>query len=728
MAFSQKNRFFNLKVSKFDDDVDILLIEEMSGRESLSGLFEFHLRLQSIEAGINPLDIIGKRAVLWIEADPASGTRGRHWNGYVSRFLCTGRMPSPDKSGEELFTYECDIVPWFWMLTQHEDNRIFENLTVPEIVEQVVGKLGYKEHFEMDLRRQPPQRRYCVQYRETTFDFISRLLEEEGIYYYFVHDEGDETTHRMVLTDHNDGNPSLDPASVPFHHENASDDSGSIRTLVRDEQMRTRKTTFADWDYFAKNRRYNEVPTTLSKLGEDHAQLERYRHASGYEGQGQDLTAAPSEVAMAIEEASHVRLKGESKVRALAPGYAFTLYDYPVHESFNREYLVVSVEHHGRNNLSGQSESDYGNAFALIPRDLPYHPPQAATRTRMHGPQTAIVVDDVDPEQMCRIRVQFHWARANGGGNSEISCWLRVAQPWSGNGYGVMFLPRINDEVLVDFLEGDPDRPIVVGAVYNGKDEPPLTVSGANTASTIKTNNRAGDNYHELRFDDGENTEEIFLHSSRDLQIEVERDAITHIKGESHTVVERPSFQVFNDAADCTYKKNTTTKVEGELHLDSVGAIHLTSTAGIHQHGTGGIRLTGTKGIDLKGTGPINIESTANITLKVGGSTISITPATISITGGMVLINSGGGGGSATAADKADSAKTAKLAASGKAGKAADPVQQQQAKGLVAAAKTAAPFCAICEAARLVLQAGNALAGATADAVTDLAAGRLPGT
>ena len=262
--FSTSDRMFFLTLQEFGEDE--LLIQEMTGTESVSKLFEFRLRLISSSDDIDVRKIIGKTAILRIETYDSDHMGGeRHWNGYVSRFARSGRTPSAD--GEDLYTYECDIVPWFWFMTQHEDCRIFQNKTVREIIETIFNEFNYSD-FKMELNEHHPTLEYCTQYHETTFDFISRLIEREGIHYYFRHNEDGDTRHILVFTDNNDSNPALEPDEIPFHHEGHSEDFDAIQTLTMDQQMRTRKVTLGDWD-FEKKRLVRENTPTVLEIGQD---------------------------------------------------------------------------------------------------------------------------------------------------------------------------------------------------------------------------------------------------------------------------------------------------------------------------------------------------------------------------------------------------------------------------------------------------------------------------
>ncbi|MEO7200482.1 MAG: type VI secretion system tip protein TssI/VgrG, partial [Dokdonella sp.] len=353
---STSNRMFFLTLKEYGEDD--LLIQDMSGTEAMSKLFEFRLKLISARDDIDVRKIIGKTAILRIETWDSGHMGGeRHWNGYVSRFVRSGRTPSTD--GQDLYTYECDIVPWFWFMTQHEDCRIFQNKSVRDIIETIFGEFNYSD-FKMELTEQHPTLEYCTQYHETTYDFISRLIEREGIHYYFRHNEDKNTKHILVFTDNNDSNPDLDPNELPYHHEGHLDEMDAIRSLALEQQMRTRKVTLGDWDFEKKRLVREDTPTVLD-IGREH-ELERYRYPGGFveSTDGQHL----SRMIMEAEEASHMRLYGESQIRELAPGHVFTLYDHPFH-AFNIELMVLSVIHHGHNNLTGKGASDYSNEFTV---------------------------------------------------------------------------------------------------------------------------------------------------------------------------------------------------------------------------------------------------------------------------------------------------------------------------------------------------------------------------
>ena len=716
LSLSTSNRMYFLTLQDYGEDD--LLIEEMSGHEAVSELFEFRLRLLSEHDDIDPRKIIGKWAILRIESWDSSHMAGeRHWNGYVSRFSQTGRAPSADGEGD-LYTYECDIVPWFWMLTQHEDCRIFQNLSVPDIIETIFGEFAFSD-FKLELTETHPQLEYCTQYNETTFEFISRLIEREGIHYYFRHnDEGGESKHILVLTDNKDSNPALDPDELPFHHDGHAEDFDAIRTLSRSEQMRTRKVTLHDWDYKKRGSVGENTPTVLD-IGSDH-ELERYRYPGGFvaqSGAGDAETGKHlSKVIMEAEESSHLRFRGDSQIRTLAPGHTFSLYDHPF-DAFNVEYMILSVWHHGRNNLTTDSGDGggYGNEFTLQPHESVYRAPLTTRKGRVHGPQTAIVCgpagEEIYTDDLGRIKVRFHWDRKVPGRSTDkpddkASCWIRVAQMWAGNGYGTMFIPRIGMEVVVDFLEGDPDRPIAVGCVYNGINKPPYALPADATKSTIKTlSSKGGGGSNELRFEDKKGSEELFLQAQKALNVNVKADKHENVGGNS----------------DLKIAGKYTVAVEGEYH-QKMASDWVNSSTGDMVHATKAqmqikaaqdINVVSTSGKIVIGA-PQNVEAKAGIAINLdankisllaGSSSITMTPGMIQIQSPMVMINSGGAGTPVTMPSPKGVINNAEGVEATKDGKVTDPVQQLQAQALRNAAQAGLPFCAECEAARAALEA-----------------------
>jgi type VI secretion system secreted protein VgrG len=728
---STSNRMFFLTPKEYGEDD--LLIEEMSGQEGVSKLFEFRLKLLSERSDIDAKKIIGKSAILRIETYDSHHSDGkRYWNGYVSRFSTTGSLAATGPKDDVVYCYECDIVPWFWFMTQNEDCRIFQNLSVPDIIDTIFAEFSFDD-YKLELKENYPQLEYCTQYNETTFDFLSRLIEREGIYYYFRHDEGEEARHILVFTDNKNTNPTLDPALVPFHHSGKAAGSDAIVKLVVDQQIRTSKATLSDWDYQTKRVLTENTPTMLA-IGGD-IQTESYRYYGGFDAQRS--TPAGSHLARVImesEEASHKIHTGESQTRSLTPGHVFELVDH-YRDEFNIEYMVLSVQHRGNNNLLGNFDgAKYRNTFTMHPKDDVYRAPLATPRGLMRGPQTATVVgapgNEVYTDATGRIKVRFHWdrkvpSRNTNTADDKASCWVRVAQLWAGNGYGTMFTPRVGMEVVVDFLEGNPDRPLVSGCVYNGPNAPPLAFPEGATRSTIKTlSSKGGGGFNELRFEDKKGDEEIFVHAQKNLQLRTGNNRTENIGVDANLTIGKNRLESIGENADLEVGKNQTHSIGinhavtvGKESYLTVGANHhvdagmnMALTAGVGMDVTAGANaaLSAGANVDIKAGANMVLEAGAVLSLKAGGSSILLTSAGLMINGTMVMINSGGSGMpamKARKAEKADKPKKAVEAVKSTAGKVTDPVQQIQAKALRNAAREGQPFCAECEAARRALEA-----------------------
>jgi len=703
-SLSTSNRMYFLALHEYGEDD--LLIEEMTGHEAMSQLFEFRLRLLSTRDDIDPRRIIANPAILRTEIWDTRHMGGeRHWNGVVSRFQRTGRTQSAD--GEDLYSYECDIVPWFWFMTQHEDCRIFQNKTVRDIVETIFDEFAYDD-FRFELTEDHPTLEYCTQYHETSFDFISRLLEREGIHYYFRHnEEGGETRHILVFTDNNGSNPALEPDTIPFHHAGTAEDFDAIRTLSLDQQMRTRRVTLRDWDYAKKKLVQEDTPTVLH-IGEDR-ELERYRYPGGFVEP--DVGKYRSRVIMEAEEASHMRFRGDSQVRTLAPGHTFTLEDHPFDE-FNIEYMVLSVWHHGRNNLTNDSgPSEYGNEFTLQPHAVTWRAPLSTPKAHVRGLQTALVVgppgEEIHVDALGRIKIQVHWDRL-GQYDDKSSCYVRVMQSWAGNGYGTLFIPRIGMEVVVGFLEGDPDQPIVTGCVYNGVNKPPYTNDGHATRSGIKTlSSKGGGGTNELRFEDKKGSEEVFLQAEKALQINVKADKHESVGGNSDQVIEGHYATKVTGYVKIRSADDFKNEAMGQLWNVSIGDNVVSSKSKAFFSGRGGTWVDSSGGdVTISSTtGSVIVEAAASLSLNCMGNGIVIDPSGVSIVGTLVRINSGGSPMNASSPETSLTLANPNAAHGTEDGQVTDPIQQLQAQALINAAQQGQPFCAECEAARAAYEA-----------------------
>jgi type VI secretion system secreted protein VgrG len=505
MSFKQDGRLFSLNTPL---GTDVLLLKDITGAEGISRLFSFQLNLLSENHSISFKDIIGKNVTISVAL--ADG-KTRYLNGIVSEFS-QSRAGEQAKADLLLSYYTATVVPWLWLLTRTTDSRIFQNMTVPDIVEKIFTEKSMMD-FKLKLKGTYVKREYCVQYRETDFNFISRLLEDEGIYYFFEHKDG---KHTLILADDpGEHKPCPDQETARCRpHEGGVYDEDMIDTLEIKQEIRAGKYTLRDFNF--------EVPKTdlTSGLPSNQAlgpgEREYYDYPGGYgkKSDGDTLT----KVRMQEEETRITTFHGTCNCRAFTSGYRFELEDFYRDDMNKKEYVLTGIRHAGSQTYSTgdtEAEETYENEFNCIPFDVPFRPQRVTRKPLVEGVQTAIVVgpigEEIYPDKYGRVKVQFHWDRL-GKNDENSSCWIRVSQIWAGPGWGAMFIPRIGHEVIVDFLEGDPDRPIITGRVYHGNNNPPYPLPEEKTKSTVKSDTSlGGGSYNELLMEDKAGKTQVVL-------------------------------------------------------------------------------------------------------------------------------------------------------------------------------------------------------------------------
>jgi type VI secretion system secreted protein VgrG len=516
MPFTQTDRLLRIDTPL---GPDVLILRSFTGAEGLSQLYKFELDLFTEGPAINFADIIGKPVTIRVELFEDNE---RFFHGVISRFAQTG-------SETGIIHYRAEMVPWLWFLTRTADCRIFQNKKIPDILEKIFSDLGMTD-YRFDLKGTYEPREYCVQYRETDFNFVSRLMEQYGIFYFFEHDKD---KHMLVIGDHPNVHGKL-PTQPTVEWEpkgNGLQEEDVITSLEFEKELRPGKFAHTDYNFKTPGTSLMaNVPSVINIGGNN--KFEIYDFPGEYETKqnGESL----GKIRMEEEEARHLVMTGGSTVRAFTPGYTFTLENYFPTE-MNQAYLLTHVHHMGTmgNSYStggqaGGGEETYSNTFACIPASVPFRPPLVTPKPVVQGPQTAVVTGPGGEEIWCdeygRVIVQFHWDR-EGKRNEMSSCWVRVSQFWAGKNWGAMFIPRIGHEVIVEFLEGDPDRPIATGRVYNAENMPPYPLPAEHTKSTIKSNSsKGGGNSNELRFEDKAGSEEVYLHGAKDWTIAIDND------------------------------------------------------------------------------------------------------------------------------------------------------------------------------------------------------------
>lgn len=678
------------------------LLRHLSGREELGRLPEYHLSLVAKRGDVKASDLLGKNITIGIELPDGSALR--YLNGYITQFADAGHTTESffEESGKgKAYFYEATLQTSLWFLTRAANCRMFQNKTVPQIIEEVIGAYPFAHFDKRKLIATYPQWEYCCQYRETDFNFISRLMEQEGIYYYFEHIDG---KHTMILCDA----PSAHTPKAKY--EKISFSEGGEVSTAEEEHI-------TDWNitHQIQPGRYalNDFNFTKPKVemsaqankAESH-DLSNFEYFD-YPGEYDSSADGKHYVNIRLEElhSQYEVSSGSGSVRGIQPGHTFKLVDHP-RDSMNKEYLIIGASYSITNNSmgSGGGEADFHCSFNAITTKTQFRPQRNTPKPIVQGPQTAIVVgptgEEIHTDEHGRVKIQFHWDRYSKGDDTS-SCWIRVSHPWAGKEWGMVTIPRVGHEVVVSFLEGDPDWPLITGSIYNGDTKPPYALPANKTQSGIKSRTYKGgnSNFNEFRFEDKKGSEHIFTHAEKDKEVRVKHDNVEWVGNESHLTVKKDVFEKLEADHHFDLKGDDNNKVGGSVSL-KVGQDWQTKV---------GTKFAADAGMEvhLKAGTNVVIESGANLTLKVGGNFININPGGVFIKGTMVMINSGGSAGSGGGASP-QPPKPPRESIDSKGGGATKPQKPKkpekyspQAMALKLAAKSGTPFCAMCESAKL---------------------------
>lgn len=716
---------------------DELLLRKAEIHEELGKPFSINVELVSDNEEITLDDLLGQNVTLRLETQEES----RFFNGIVTEFF---QKENIDRNS----CYGAVIRPWFWLLILSENCRIFQELSYLDIITHVFDELGFSD-YENQLTSSYSPQEYVVQYNESDFNFVSRIMEQEGIYYYFSHTNG---KHILVLVD--DSSVLPDCGEVPYFNreEGYHDELEGLTVWENFRKLRTGGVSLTDYDFVTPSKNLDSI--TADPKTSSLSALKKFSYPGKYleKAKGTDYT----KILMEKENAEYDVKSCQGNHRNLYAGGQFDLIDHH-REDQNSKYLITQFSCVLKSDhfisTSNEKESElYTCQYTAIPANVVYRPQVTATKPRITGPQTAMVVgpagEEIWTDEYGRVKVLFHWDRY-GEADENSSCWIRVSQSWAGKGWGTMQIPRIGQEVLVDFLNGDPDRPIIIGSVYNGSTMPPYALPANATRSGTKTrSSKGGGGFNEFRIEDKQGEEQIFIHAERNQDIRVKNSQYEWIGNELHINVGKNRFELV--------KENDHSIVEGDALSGVTGDVHNTYDANLNQqtatdenYTIGGDRnqviggsesllvgkdikleagsnygaLAG-ENIDLKGGMNINLEAGMSISIKAGSSFIAIGPAGIDISGPMVKINSGGSAssaspGSPSSAASPDVAEKALAADNASApGKADLPKAKQaeaakvkikpvkatefspRAKVMQQAAKNGTPFCEECEKAK----------------------------
>lgn len=611
---------------------NVLLLDGLEGSEAISELFEFNLFMRSTSLDLDPVKIIGKSATVTMAVDKCPT---RYINGIVTKFIQTGY-------DRDFCIFKAVCVPKLWLLTRSRRRKIYQAKSVEEIIKAVLGEFAIS--FTSKLTKTYDALDYCVQYDESAFDFISRLMEKNGIYYFFEFTSGG---HSMILADASSAHvvcPKLDKIRF-FPRDVEYDQVDTIYQFEYESRLGGKTAVISDYDF---------VNPTTSLRGTHSASA---GSGSVFEfGAGQTTAAAAEAIAKLRVEAQNTDgtvLRGSGFSYPLYAGVKFTLSDH-FNSALNQSYFIRRLRHIAINDR-------YLNHFEAFPESVAFRAPLSTTAPRAYGGEIGVVVgpkgEEVWTDQYGRVKVQFPWDE-DGKKDEKSSMWIRVAQNSAGKGYGFMFLPRIGNEVVVAYLNGDPDRPLVTGSVYNGDNSTPVTLPANSTQSTIKTlSSKKGVAGNEIRFEDKKDSEELYLHAQKDYKVEIENDMTTTLKAgsEVHTV-EKGSRTVSIKAGDevhsnekkfsHTVKGDYILKIDGKLSIVVGGAIEIKSDASISLNAGSKFTAEASQSVAIKAGTTLASNAGTSLVNKAGTSltnqagTDLINKASLQLSNKAAIINS----------------------------------------------------------------------------------------
>ena len=673
---------------------DEMLIDSFEGVEGISRLFEFQVELFA-DAGseIDPSKVIGTKATIAISLLDTLDVR--YINGLIAAFEQT--------SGDDAFdVYRAHIVPSLWLLTLGSNCRVFQNKMPMEIIKEVINPYSLSVSDVTEGSYQPLD--YCTQYGESDFNFISRIAEQFGIFYWFEHENGN---HKVVFGDSRDAySPCPQASTLPYSPQQAGQEEmyqSRVSDIRATAAMVTGKFNARDYDYRTFNFNAADALSSGHPMGKN--AFERYVYPTGDSGYVKivdKVVTKPNHGATmmtAQRDASDVganTFHGVSSMRTFLPGFTFDLTKHP-RSAWNQTYLLIEVAHHVIQvppyaGDASSRQTPYTNRFTAIESDRQFRPVAKTVKPRIPGPQTAFVVtpsgEEIFLDKLGRVSVQFYWDRERAA-NTVDNMWVRVAQPWAGNGWGTYFWPRKGDEVVVNFIDGDPDKPVVVGSVYNAVNVPKYALPDNSTRTGILTRSSKGGtaaNANELRFEDKEGSEEIYINAEKDMNTNVENansrtvgaDETISVQGNRKITVQKNQSIGVTGNQSIAVQGNQTESIKGNNVMGISGTSDATVTgkhrqlysADAHityggdlnekvaanyslQTGSNVSQKTGSvfviesgQEVHVKGGMTVTVEAGMEICLKGAGGFISIGPSGVTIQGTMVLINSGGAAGS----------------------------------------------------------------------------------
>ncbi|MBY8137711.1 type VI secretion system tip protein VgrG [Vibrio fluvialis] len=625
---------YQFHVEGLEDDT--LVVRGFDGLETLSSEringqlchgFRYELELASRLANLMPEMVVDKVAELTLYRDDMLVQRV---NGIVRRF-------TQGDTGHHHTFYSLTLVPALERLSLRHNSRIFQLNTVPEILSILLQEMGIND-YAFALTRDCAQREFCVQYRETDLDFLHRLAAEEGLVYSFIHEEG---KHTLIFSDASESLPKLGEP-IPYNTlAGGMIESPYISAMSVHTQSEVSQTALQDYSF--KKPAYSFAQQAVGT--EMEYQQPDYEHFDAPGRYKDDVSGkAFSQIRLDYLRRNAHTATGKSNQPLLRPGVKFDLKEH-LDDTLNRDWLVVSVTSQGTQpqaleEAGGNGATTYANQFSLIPAHRTWRAtPQA--KPQVDGPMIATVVGPEGEEIFCdehgRVKLHFPWDRYSNG-DEHSSCWVRVSQGWAGSQYGLIAIPRIGHEVIVSFLNGDPDQPIVTGRTYHATNTAPYTLPDNKTKTVLRTETHQGQGYNELSFEDQAGSEQIYLHAQKDFDGLIENDHTSVIKHDKHLTVENDSFTQIKNNQHLTVGGESRESVTGNRTLMVEGSLHVkTGSVWVNESGTE---------VHIKAGQKVVIEAGSEITVKAGGSFVKVDPAGVHLSGAGVNLNSGGSPGS----------------------------------------------------------------------------------
>jgi type VI secretion system secreted protein VgrG len=663
-AYTQEGRFMAITTPL---GKDALLLDSFSGTEGMSQLFRFQLGMYSESENPVPFEkLLGQKVTVTLQGNPV-----RYFSGIISRFQQGHRTKGLDKKAT-LIRYEAEMVPQLWLLTKSVQSRIFQQLTVPDILKQVLKGID----FSSEIQGTFAPRDYCVQYGESDFAFASRLMEEEGIYYFFKHTS---SSHQLVLANTPQSHGPVGYSGAIKYEEIVGGvrKDERITDWVKSQEVGPGKVTFRDHCFELPDDDLEatqpitdsvQVGTVTHKFATGaNSSLEHYgfpgRYAQRFDGVDPGGSPNASNLQKIFDDkkrTTNIRMQeaalpgltihGKSNCRLLTPGYKF---DISGHFDADGSYVVTSVEHsasiEGAFSHAGGEGQVFGNNFQCIPAGLPFRPPQQTPKARMEGPQTAMVVgpsgQEIFTDKYGRVKVQFFWDR-QGKKNADSSCWIRVGTLWGGKQWGSIVIPRIGQEVVVAFEDGDPDRPIIIGSVYNANTMPPYKLPDNATQTGIMSRSSPGggsDDFNELRMEDKKDSEEIYFQAQKDFNRVVKNNDTLKV-GSSSADDGSQTIEIYKNRTETV--KTGDEKVTIEQGNRTITVEQGNDTHEIKQ-GDRAVQIDmGNDTLTIKmgnqttqiSMGSSSTEAMQSIELTVGQSSIKLDPTGVTIQGMMISI------------------------------------------------------------------------------------------